>query len=77
MQECGDYCMQIGLVRFPIGRVGSFRVLTNDTLFVDLLKGCGAVLCRVEVDCQSRVANPSAGRVLSRLLNSLPAPGGK
>jgi hypothetical protein len=39
-------------------------VLTNDTLFVDLLKGCGAVLCRVEVDCQSRVANPSAGRVL-------------
>jgi hypothetical protein len=54
--------------------VGSFRVLTNDTLFVDLLQDCGAVLCRVEVDRQSRVTNPSAGRALTRLLNSQPAP---
>ena len=52
--------------------VGSFRALTKDTLFVDLLQGSGAVLCRLEVDRQSRVINPSAGRTLSRLLNSLP-----
>src|SRR6476659_9113316 len=56
--------------------VGSFRVLSNDTLFVDLLQACGAVLCRVEVDHQSRVTNPSAGRALTRLLNSLPGPAG-
>lgn len=56
--------------------VGSFRVLSNDTLFVDLLQDCGAVLCRVEVDHQSRVTNPSAGRALTCLLNSLPGPAG-
>jgi hypothetical protein len=59
---------------FRLIEVGSFRALTKDTLFVDLLQGSGAVLCRLEVDRQSRVITPSAGRALSRLLNSLPGP---
>jgi hypothetical protein len=51
--------------------VGPFRALTKDTLFVDLLQAGGAVLCRVEVDRQSRIIDPLAGRALSQLLNSL------
>ena len=35
--------------------VGSFRLLTNDALLVDLLEARGVVLCRVEVDRQSGV----------------------
>ena len=55
--------------------VGSLCVLTNDTLTFDLLlQGCGAVLCRVEVDRQSGAIKPSGGRALSRLLNSLRRP---
>jgi hypothetical protein len=50
--------------------IGSFRLLTNDVLLVDLLEARGAVLCRVEVDRQSGVIKTSACRALSRLLTS-------
>lgn len=51
--------------------VGSFRGLTEDTLFVDLLHAGGVVLCRVEVDRQSGVFSPSAAHALNCLLISL------
>jgi hypothetical protein len=50
--------------------IGSFRLLTNDVLLVDLLEARGAVLCRVEVDRQSGVIKTSACHTLSRLLTS-------
>jgi hypothetical protein len=50
--------------------VGSFRLLTNDALLVDLLEARGVVLCRVEVDRQSGVIKTSACHTLSRLLAS-------
>ena len=50
--------------------VGSFRLLTNDTLLVDLLEAPGVVLCRVEVDRQSGVIKTSACHTLVRLLAS-------
>ena len=50
--------------------VGSFRLLTNDALLVDLLEARGVVLCRVEVDRRSGVIKTSACHTLSRLLAS-------
>ena len=50
--------------------VGSFRLLTDDALLVDLLEARGVVLCRVEVDRQSGVIKASACHTLSRLLAS-------
>ena len=50
--------------------VGSFRLLTNDAVLVDLLKARGVVLCRVEVDRQSGVIKTSTCYTLSRLLAS-------
>ena len=50
--------------------VGSFRLLTNDAVLVDLLEACGVVLCRVEVDRQSGVIKTSACHTLSCLLAS-------
>ena len=51
-------------------KVGSFRLLTDDALLVDLLEARGVVLCRVEVDRQSGVIKTSACHTLSRLLAS-------
>jgi hypothetical protein len=48
--------------------VGSFRLLTNDTLLVELLEARGVVLCRVEVDRRSGAIKTSACHTLSRLL---------
>jgi hypothetical protein len=50
--------------------VGSFHLLTNDALLVDLLEARGVILCRVEVDRQSGVIKTSACHTLSRLLAS-------
>jgi len=50
--------------------VGSFRLLTNDALLVDLLEARGVVVCSVEVDRQSGVIKTSACHTLSRLLAS-------
>jgi hypothetical protein len=50
--------------------VGSFRLLTNGELLVDLLEARGVVLCRVEVDRQSGVIKTSACHTLSGLLAS-------
>ena len=50
--------------------VGSFRLLTDDALLVDLLEARGVVLCRVEVDRQSGIIKASACHTLSRLLAS-------
>ena len=50
--------------------VGSFRLLTDDALLVDLLEARGVVLCRVEVDRQSGIIKTSACHTLSRLLAS-------
>jgi hypothetical protein len=48
--------------------VGSVRLLTKDTLSVDLLQARGAFLCRVEVDPQSGVIKTSASQALNHLL---------
>ena len=50
--------------------VGSFRLLTDDAVLVDLLEARGVVLCRVEVDRQSGIIKASACHTLSRLLAS-------
>ena len=50
--------------------VGSFRLLTDDAVLVDLLESRGVVLCRVEVDRQSGIIKASACHTLSRLLAS-------
>jgi len=50
--------------------VGSFRLLANNALLVDLLEACGVVLCRIEVDRQSGVIKTTACHTLSRLLAS-------
>ena len=50
--------------------VGSFRLLTNDAVLVDLLEARGVVLCRVEVDRQSGVIKTSTCHTLSCLLAS-------
>ena len=50
--------------------VGSFRLLTDDAVLVDLLEARGVVLCRVEVDRQSGIIKASACHTLSCLLAS-------
>jgi hypothetical protein len=50
--------------------VGSFRLLSDDALLVDLLEARGVILCRVEVDRRSGVIKASACQTLSRLLTS-------
>jgi hypothetical protein len=49
--------------------VGPFIRVSHHTISIDLRRAGGCVLCRVEVDRQSGVVHPSAGGVLSRLLN--------
>lgn len=51
--------------------VGPFIRVSHHTISIDLLRAGGRVLCRVEVDRQSGMVHPSAGRALSRLLMSL------
>jgi hypothetical protein len=51
--------------------VGSLRLLTKDSLLVDLRHARGAVRCRIEVDRQSGAIKTSTV-VLSRLLASHP-----
>jgi hypothetical protein len=48
--------------------VGSVRLLTKDTLSVDLLQASGAFICRVEVDPQSGVIKTSASQAFRCLL---------
>ena len=51
--------------------VGSFRGLTEDTLFVDLLHAGGVVLCRVEVDRRVGRLESFGRSCVNRLLISL------
>jgi hypothetical protein len=50
--------------------VGSFRLLTNDALLVDLLEARGVIVCRIQVDRRSGAIKRSACHALSRLLAS-------
>jgi hypothetical protein len=50
--------------------VGSFRLLSNDALLVDLLDARGVIVCRIQVDRRSGVIKTSACHTLSHLLAS-------
>src|SRR5262245_5894224 len=75
--ERGDASRLLRLLRCRLAwyglrsvEVGSVRLLTKNTLSVDLLQACGIFLCRVEVDPQSGGMKTSASQTLSRLLTS-------
>jgi hypothetical protein len=75
--ERGDASRLLRLLRCRLAwyglqsvEVGSVRLLTRDTLSVDLLQARGTFLCRVEVDPQSGGIKTSASQTLSRLLTS-------
>ena len=80
-EELEVECFDASRLRHLLGRrlawyglrsveVGSFRLLADDALLVDLLEARGVVLCRVEVDRQSGIIKTSACHTLSCLLAS-------
>ncbi len=52
-------------------KVGQLRLLSERTLFVDLLQTCGTILCTVEIDPRSGAIRRPQGLALVRLLASL------
>jgi hypothetical protein len=49
--------------------LGPSITVSRHTISIDLRRAGGRILCRVEVDRQSGMVHPSAGRALSRLLS--------